>query len=664
MSKPKKHIDIFFSQAQEHHNARRFAEAKKIYVEILTVNPDHPDALNLLGTALAQSGDPEEAVKYLQRAIDLRPDLAPYRVNLGVILQDLGRNGQAEECYKHSIRIDDTFGEAYYNLAKLYKQIGKPDVALKTYEHLLSLNPGRQDALVNMGNIYFDKGSLEKSIICFRTASTVSSKNKQLTDQAFINLANTYRRQGEDLKAIETYKQVLDTQNFFGLRIKQAITLPVVYRDQFHIKDVRQRFERELALILEKRLVVVDPALEIATTNFFLAYQAMSNKAVQEKTAKIMLRACPALDFIAPHCEFSTARDGKIKIGFISAYFRRHSIGRLMRGLIQNIPKDEFEVTVLTPCEHDDPIARSIQGDADKVIVFPDDTFEAQKIIAAEKLDILFYADLGMDIRTYFLAFARLAPVQCVTWGHPDTTGIPNMDYFISSDLIEADGAEKHYSETLYKLNVLPTYYYPIDISSDVKTKSEFGCPSDITLYLCPQSAIKHHPDLDFIFGEILRADKNAMIMVVEGAVSDWTEHVQQRWGKSIPEVCSRIKVITRQTPENFIALQNAADIILDTPHFSGGNTSLEAFALAKPVVTHDGEFMRGRVTAGMYRMMGIDTCIANNLEEYVKIALKLGLNKGHRDEVSRRIKSSNKVLFENSSVIEEFELFFKSVRK
>ena len=63
----------------------------------------------------------------------------------------------------------------------------------------------------------------------------------------------------------------------------------------------------------------------------------------------------------------------------------------------------------------------------------------------------MFYADLGMDIRTYFLAFARLAPVQCVTWGHPDTTGIPNMDYFISSDLIEADGAEKHYSETLYK---------------------------------------------------------------------------------------------------------------------------------------------------------------------------------------------------------------------
>ena len=47
------------------------------------------------------------------------------------------------------------------------------------------------------------------------------------------------------------------------------------------------------------------------------------------------------------------------------------------------------------------------------------------------------YLDVGMDPMTYFLAFARLAPVQCVTWGHPVTTGVPNMDYFISSDLLE-----------------------------------------------------------------------------------------------------------------------------------------------------------------------------------------------------------------------------------
>ena len=152
------------------------------------------------------------------------------------------------------------------------------------------------------------------------------------------------------------------------------------------------------------------------------------------------------------------------------------------------------------------------------------------------------------------------------------------------------------------------------------------------------------------------------MIMVIEGVVSDWTLQIQRRWGKSIRDVQSRIKIISRQTPEDFIILQNVADVILDTPHFSGGNTSLEAFALAKPIVTLDGEFMRGRVTAGMYRAMGVHSCIAKSIEEYIKIALKLGLDLEFREEISSAIKDSNSVLFNNNVVISEFEDFFISV--
>ena len=150
--------------------------------------------------------------------------------------------------------------------------------------------------------------------------------------------------------------------------------------------------------------------------------------------------------------------------------------------------------------------------------------------------------------------------------------------------------------------------------------------------------------------------------MVIEGAVRDWTKQIQARWEKNIPDHHLKIKIIPRQTPSNFILLQNTADVILDTPHFSGGNTSLEAFALGKPVVTYDGEFMRGRVTAGMYRLMGIKACIAKNLSEYVEIALKLGLDKNYRYEISQRIRFSNQILFENREVINEFETFFKSL--
>ncbi|MBT7266115.1 MAG: hypothetical protein HN884_04525, partial [Rhodospirillaceae bacterium] len=155
--------------------------------------------------------------------------------------------------------------------------------------------------------------------------------------------------------------------------------------------------------------------------------------------------------------------------------------------------------------------------------------------------------------------------------------------------------------------------------------------------------------------------DDKAVIAVVEGAVSEWTEQVRARWREIVADVEVRITVVPRQSPEDFIALQNAADVILDTPHFSGGNTSFEAFALAKPVVTYDGALMRGRVTAGMYRAMGITECIAENIEDYIKIALKLGLDERYRIEISERLRISNEILFNGPNVVAEFENFFKS---
>jgi len=349
-------LEELFAEAQAHHQARRFSEAEANYIEILRRDPQHSDALNLLGTTLAQSHRPEQAVEFIRRAIQLQPSQVHYHVNLGVILQDLGRYDQAKASYERAIKSDKLFPESYYNLAKLFKQMELPEAALLTYEQLLSIDPKRTDALVNMGNILFDNGQLDQAIKCFRKAADINPKAGRKNNRALINLANTYRRQGEDEKAIAAYDQVLGTRFHDGVRIKQATTLPVVYRDAAHIEDVRERFTDGLDQLLHDDLALVDPALEISTTNFFLAYQAMPNRDLQIKLAKVILKSCPALAYTAPHCDQIFAKKGKFKIGFLSAYFRRHSIGRLMQGLIAEISKDEFEVVVITQRSTRDPI--------------------------------------------------------------------------------------------------------------------------------------------------------------------------------------------------------------------------------------------------------------------------------------------------------------------
>src|SRR5262249_28846541 len=154
----------------------------------------------------------------------------------------------------------------------------------------------------------------------------------------------------------------------------------------------------------------------------------------------------------------------------------------------------------------------------------------ARNQIAALDLDVLFFADIGMDALTSTLAHSRMAPRQCVTWGHPDTTGSQYMDAFLSSEHLEVSGAEQHYTEKLIKMPLLGTYYeLPINPRPD-RTRESFGLPSTGTLYVSPQTLFKFHPDLDDAIRGILDQDKTGHLAIITGRVPVWTSRLQQRF--------------------------------------------------------------------------------------------------------------------------------------
>ncbi|MDP6645169.1 MAG: tetratricopeptide repeat protein [Rhodospirillales bacterium] len=654
-------IKELFAEAQSYHHAGKFRDAQTVYAEIIEQEPEHADALNLLGTVLAQQGKHEQAVGFLHRATQAAPDVPNYFCNLGVVQMDLGRYDESKRSFERALKLDRRFVDAYYNLGKLLKQMELFDAALLAFEQARSIDPQRIDSLINMGNILFDLNRLDEAISSFETAAAGDPENRQV-GRALINLGNAHRRKGDDAAAIEAYGKALARRRHDGLRIKAATTLPIVQGSWGHINEVRRNFEQRVTSLLEDDVRVTDPLLETSTTTFFLAYHGLGDRHLQELVAKLHLKSCPSLAYVAPHCENPIGDRDKIRVGFASAYFRRHSVGRLMQGVIEKLPRQLFEIVVITQPGQRDPIVRAINDAADKTVMLPADLAAARETVAGEELDILFYADIGMDVRTYFMAFARLAPVQCVTWGHPDTTGIPNLDYFLSSDLIEPDGAAADYSETLYPISTLPTHYMHPEIPGNLKTRAELGLPAGRRIYLCPQSVIKHHPDLDGVVAGILRGDGSADVALVEGAVPDWSGQVRARMAQTIPDVAGRVISVPRMAPEDFIALMNAADVIFDPPHFSGGNTSFEAFTLGKAVVAHDGNFMRGRVTAGMYRAMGIEDATGQNLEECVDIALALGMDLDRRQDIEARICESREGLFEQQLAVTEFERFLVDV--
>ena len=309
-----------------------------------------------------------------------------------------------------------------------------------------------------------------------------------------------------------------------------------------------------------------------------------------------------------------------------------------------------------------DPAGHAFASVADKVVVLPNDLVNARGMVEEMQLDILFYQDIGMDPFTYFLAFSRLAPVQCVSFGHPVTTGIRNIDYFISTNLWEPEGADAHYSERLIRLKNVASvaYYYKPVLPTHQRSRSYFNLPEDCHLYICPQTLFKFHPDFDEVMAGVLRQDADGIVVLIEGKYKPWAQVLRRRFESSIPDVAHRVKFVGRQNGADYLNLLRVADVMLDTIHFCGFNTSLEGFSAGLPVVTFPGKYMRSRHTAAFYRKMNYLECIAENLEHYVELAIRLGKYAQYRGKVVSEIESRLHVLWEEGEVINEFEEFFQ----
>ena len=610
-----------------------------------TDSPRDAEGWYRLGNTHGQSGDHERAALCFAEALKLRPQTPEIVRNLGATLQILGRTDEAIECYRRFLQKTPGTAEIYYNLGNALADSGAFAESIAAYRKALTLAPGWADVRINLGLALDAAGDLDGAAAQFERAGTPPAARF---------LAAALADQGKTEEAAVAYSRLP------GFDLHSAMLSPVISASETEIQRWRKRFEDGIDRLAAHPPAIQDPVREGLGTSFYLSYHGLPNRDLHRKAAALYQRACPSLSWEADHPRSS----GRMRIGFISRHFYDHSIGKTSRGLIAELSRERYEViSLFVPPLRDDATSQFIRAKSDRFVVLPGTLDAARRAISDLELDVLFYQDIGMEPFTYFLAFSRLAPVQCVSFGHPDTTGIPTLDYFVSNDLFEGDGAEQHYSERLFLLRNLGTLaYYYRPLPAVTKSRQSFGLPESGTLYLCPQALFKVHPSFDPMLGEILRADPAARLVLIEGRSKHWGRLLRARLERSFPDAADRVCFLPRQSGADFNSLIAACDVMLDTPHFNGMNTSLEAFAIGKPVVAMPTALQRGRHTAGMYRKMELSDCIARNGEEYVRIALALGRDPEYRRHVSARILGRSSVLFEDRRVVSEFERFFTAV--
>ena len=627
------------------------------YRALLERDPCAAQAWNDLGLTLLESGAVSMALEPLEKAVANAPDRADFRFNLGNGYRANGLVDRAIEAYRASLAIDPRYAPAWNNLGIAYHHSGRFAPAIQSFSQALALAPDDADVHNNLGSALQGDGRLSEAVAGFQRALQIDPRHSN----AASNLAQAFQELGEDSRAREAFAVALSIAPTDALRIRAATVIPVIAMSRADILETRALLAENIETLYREGVRLERPEREVPTVGFHLAFHGLDDRPLQESLASLYLRACPSLAWAKPGPK-GRGR-GRIRVGFISRFLCAHSIGKTSRGLIAELNRARFEVLAIhAPPSRDDDMARWIRSHADVNVDLPFDLQAAREIIARLDLDILFFQDIGMDAYTYFLAFSRLAPVQCVSFGFPDTTGIPNMDWWVSSEFFEPHDGDTHYSERLWRARDVGTlaYYYRPERLGDRLSREDFGLDSRGALYLCSHSVFRIHPDFDAVISNLLDADPTGNLVILRGTQPHWVSRYLERLGRTLGDRMARVRVVPNQSHDRFLALMRLADAVLDPTHFNGMNNSLDAFSVGTPVVTLPRTFQRGRHTYGMYRCMGLDHCVASSEDDYVRIAARLGRESDFRQAVSRDIVERSTLLFEDARVVREFERFFE----
>ena len=628
----------------------RHDEAAASLERAIALRPNYPLAINNLGTVRRAQGRPDEAIACYRKALALQSNLMPAHLNLGNALLEIGRAGDAANAFRAAMALAPHNPDAHGGLASALDAGGDADGAAANYGAVLQRHPNHVSTLVNFALLLKRQGRLDESLALLRRAVSINPRSPDAQEKLGRGLWDA----GFYDQGLAHFDEAIRLRPSPVARVNAATLIPPIYTSLEQVHAWRRRLVEEVAK-LRRENVAIDLTNRIGRTPFYLPYAGLHDRDIMREIA--LLHRAP------PDVPLPPRTGEKIRVGFISTLFKHHTIGLWTQGLIAKLPRDRMEVVVIAAGRYDDHVAQFIRAQADAFVDLPAALPAARQLILAQNLDVLLYTDLGMEGFTWSLAFSRLAPVQAAMWGHPVTSGLDSVDYYISSDLAEVPDADANYTEKLVRLKNLPLYYFRPPPAAP-RDRAYFNLPADAHLYGCLQSTFKLHPEFDFALGEILRRDAKAIVLIPRTHGANWDRMVTDRIAATYGDVVDRIRFIDRVSRGDFGALNKLCDVTLAPFPFGAGDTSLAAFAEGAPVVTMPTPYLRGRFTDAMYRAMEMDECVATTPEEYVEIALRLANDPAWRDEVRRSILARNHVLFENVAGVKELAYVISSVAR
>jgi predicted O-linked N-acetylglucosamine transferase (SPINDLY family) len=356
-----------------------------------------------------------------------------------------------------------------------------------------------------------------------------------------------------------------------------------------------------------------------------------------------------------------------IRVGVVSAMFWRHSVWRLpTRGWLENMNRERFQLLGYhVGARRDDQTAEAARL-FDRFAQGPRGLAEWVATIERDAPHVLIYPEIASDQTTLQLAALRLAPVQCTSWGQPATSGLPTIDYYLSSEAMEPPDGDAHYTERLVRLPGLGTAYDPAwaawgDPLPAADAWATPDLPANGVRFLCCQSVTKYLPAHDEVIPRIaaeLPAARFVFVEIRPGPTAIFRRRLEAafaRRGLCADDFC---RFVPGRPHAAFSALIRDADVFLDSIEWSGCNTTLDALAHGVPVVTLPGPLMRGRHSLAILTAADATETIAESVDGYVEHAVRLGRDTNWRRHVRSMMRRGAARVFNDVAPVRALERF------
>jgi protein O-GlcNAc transferase len=635
--------DPELEHAREHRKAGRPAEAYALCEQVLAQDPEHAEALFLLGLLDLEAARPERAVERLEHAVRLAPQSALYLTNLGLARAKLGQLVESAEALAHAVRLAPELTAALRNLGLVLCDLGDFVGGLEWLERASAREPKSAaarclvaKALVRAGRVgeamaHFERAlslSAQQAELCLdflprlaqggylAQAAEVAGRAVRLSPtlaRAHVALGRAEAARSKDTEAVESFRRAIALEGRLALTLGAELALALLKLGR--LEDSVAAHEHALGL---------DPTLASTEGNlvFLAAYRPAFDAQQILATARTWgeRHAPPRADRQA-----SPARDRsperRLRLGYVSPDFRDHVQRFFVLPVFREHDHSAFELVGYSSVKRPDEWTARMRDEADTWhdVSRLDDGALAEKI-RRDQIDVLI--DLTMHMPGSRLkAFAeRPAPVQISWLAYPGTTGTASIDHRITDPLLDPPGLPLPYSERSLWLPRSFWCYDPLDEEPAVKELPALTA-GHIT-FGCLNNFIKVNRGTLELWARVLTSVPHSRLLLL--APPGWARsHATEvlRAGGVAP---SRVDFVDRQSRHDYLATHHRIDVALDCSPYNGHTTSLDAFWMGVPVVTAIGSTVVGRAGLSMASNLDLHGLVAKNEDEYVKIASEL----------------------------------------